>query len=162
MLANATQNVPVRQITLRERVEYVALRLVAGAVRRAAAGVGAGGGGGDWRDCLEAAGAAAARGDAEPGDGVSGEDSEVSARRFCAGCIDRWDGSWRSSARCRSIRRRGEPKFIRYEGLENYLAARAKGKGVLVLTGHLGAWELSSFYHSLMGYADVDGDSAAG
>lgn len=42
--------------------------------------------------------------------------------------------------------------FIRYDGLENYLAARARGKGVLVLTGHLGAWELSSFYHSLMGY----------
>src|ERR1700734_176815 len=42
--------------------------------------------------------------------------------------------------------------FIRYEGLEHYLAARERGKGVLVLTGHLGAWELSSFYHSLMGY----------
>jgi KDO2-lipid IV(A) lauroyltransferase len=42
-------------------------------------------------------------------------------------------------------------QFIRYEGLENYLRAREKGKGVLVLTGHLGAWELSSFYHSLMG-----------
>lgn len=43
-------------------------------------------------------------------------------------------------------------RLFRYEGLDNYLAARAKGKGVLVLTGHLGAWELSSFYHSLMGY----------
>jgi KDO2-lipid IV(A) lauroyltransferase len=42
-------------------------------------------------------------------------------------------------------------RFIRYEGLENYQRARDKGKGVLVLTGHLGAWELSSFYHSLMG-----------
>jgi KDO2-lipid IV(A) lauroyltransferase len=42
-------------------------------------------------------------------------------------------------------------RFIRYEGLENYLEARDRGKGVLVLTGHLGAWELSSFYHSLMG-----------
>jgi KDO2-lipid IV(A) lauroyltransferase len=42
-------------------------------------------------------------------------------------------------------------RFIRYEGLENYLAARELGKGVLILTGHLGAWELSSFYHSLMG-----------
>lgn len=41
-------------------------------------------------------------------------------------------------------------RFIRYEGLENYLAAQKRGKGVLVLTGHLGAWELSSFYHSLM------------
>jgi Kdo2-lipid IVA lauroyltransferase/acyltransferase len=42
-------------------------------------------------------------------------------------------------------------QFIRYEGLDNYLKARDRGKGVLVLTGHLGAWELSSFYHSLMG-----------
>jgi KDO2-lipid IV(A) lauroyltransferase len=38
------------------------------------------------------------------------------------------------------------------EGLEHYLAAREKGRGVFVVTGHLGAWELSSFYHSLMGY----------
>ena len=42
--------------------------------------------------------------------------------------------------------------WIRTEGLEHYLRALARGKGVLVLTGHLGAWELSSFYHSLMGY----------
>lgn len=42
--------------------------------------------------------------------------------------------------------------WIRSEGLEHYLAAARRGKGVLVLTGHLGAWELSSFYHSLMGY----------
>ena len=42
--------------------------------------------------------------------------------------------------------------LLRTEGLEHYLAAKARGKGVLVLTGHLGAWELSSFYHSLMGY----------
>jgi KDO2-lipid IV(A) lauroyltransferase len=42
--------------------------------------------------------------------------------------------------------------WIRTEGLENYLAAQARGKGVLVVTGHLGAWELSSFYHSLMGH----------
>jgi Kdo2-lipid IVA lauroyltransferase/acyltransferase len=43
-------------------------------------------------------------------------------------------------------------EFIRYEGLENYLTAKQRGKGVLVLTGHLGAWEMSSFYHSLAGY----------
>ncbi len=42
--------------------------------------------------------------------------------------------------------------WIRYDGLEHYLAAEALGRGVLVLTGHLGAWELSSFYHSLMGH----------
>ncbi len=42
--------------------------------------------------------------------------------------------------------------WIRTDGLEHYLAAEALGRGVLVLTGHLGAWELSSFYHSLMGH----------
>ena len=42
--------------------------------------------------------------------------------------------------------------LIRYEGLEHYLAARDKGRGVLIVTGHLGAWELSSFWHSLMGH----------
>jgi KDO2-lipid IV(A) lauroyltransferase len=42
--------------------------------------------------------------------------------------------------------------FLHYAGLEQYLAARAAGRGVLVVTGHLGMWELSSFYHSLMGY----------
>ena len=43
-------------------------------------------------------------------------------------------------------------EFIEYDGLDHYLAARERGKGVLVLTGHLGAWELSSFYHSLVGF----------
>jgi KDO2-lipid IV(A) lauroyltransferase len=42
--------------------------------------------------------------------------------------------------------------WLRTEGLEHYLAAQARGKGVLVVTGHLGAWELSGFHHSLMGY----------
>jgi KDO2-lipid IV(A) lauroyltransferase len=43
-------------------------------------------------------------------------------------------------------------RFIDYDGLDHYLAAKERGKGVLVLTGHLGAWELSSFYHSLRGF----------
>jgi KDO2-lipid IV(A) lauroyltransferase len=42
--------------------------------------------------------------------------------------------------------------LVRYAGLEHFLAARDRGRGVLVVTGHLGLWELSSFYHSLMGH----------
>ena len=42
--------------------------------------------------------------------------------------------------------------IVRYAGLEHFLAAKERGRGVLVVTGHLGLWELSSFYHSLMGY----------
>jgi KDO2-lipid IV(A) lauroyltransferase len=39
-----------------------------------------------------------------------------------------------------------------YDGFENYERAFARGKGVLFLTGHLGAWELSAFAHSLQGH----------
>jgi KDO2-lipid IV(A) lauroyltransferase len=61
---------------------------------------------------------------------------------------------WQMTEFCRMPRatRADAEQFFRYEGLEHYLAARSRGHGVLVLTGHLGAWELSSFYHSLMGY----------
>lgn len=61
---------------------------------------------------------------------------------------------WQLVEFCRMTRYSAENTrdWIRTEGLEHYLAAQARGKGVLVLTGHLGAWELSSFYHSLMGH----------
>ena len=42
--------------------------------------------------------------------------------------------------------------YIRYEGFEHWQCAAARGKGVLIVTGHLGCWELSSFYHSLAGH----------
>jgi KDO2-lipid IV(A) lauroyltransferase len=38
-----------------------------------------------------------------------------------------------------------------YDGLENYVAARDRGKGVLFMTAHLGGWEIGSFVHSLHG-----------
>jgi KDO2-lipid IV(A) lauroyltransferase len=52
------------------------------------------------------------------------------------------------------------PKYTRenvsrtvvYEGFENFERALARGKGVMFLTAHLGAWELSAFAHSLYGY----------
>ncbi len=61
---------------------------------------------------------------------------------------------WQLVEFCRMTRYTAENtrNWIRIEGLDHYLAAKARGKGVLVVTGHLGAWELSSFYHSLMGH----------
>jgi Kdo2-lipid IVA lauroyltransferase/acyltransferase len=37
-------------------------------------------------------------------------------------------------------------------GHENFLAGQSRGKGVLYLTGHIGAWELSSYAHALYGF----------
>jgi Kdo2-lipid IVA lauroyltransferase/acyltransferase len=40
-------------------------------------------------------------------------------------------------------------KFVDCEGLERLAAARETGRGVILFTGHIGAWELSSFALSL-------------
>jgi Kdo2-lipid IVA lauroyltransferase/acyltransferase len=43
-------------------------------------------------------------------------------------------------------------RVVVYDGFENFERAYARGKGVLYLTGHLGAWELSAFTHALNGH----------
>src|SRR5206468_897458 len=42
--------------------------------------------------------------------------------------------------------------IVTYDGLENYLNAKSRGRGVILLTGHIGAWELSVYAHSIYGY----------
>ena len=51
-----------------------------------------------------------------------------------------------------SYTRENVGRVVVYDGFENFERARARGKGVLFLTGHLGGWELSSFAHSLQGH----------
>jgi Kdo2-lipid IVA lauroyltransferase/acyltransferase len=43
-------------------------------------------------------------------------------------------------------------RVVIVDGFENFDAGRRRGKGVLFLTGHISAWELSSFAHALYGY----------
>jgi KDO2-lipid IV(A) lauroyltransferase len=43
-------------------------------------------------------------------------------------------------------------QIIEIEGHENFREAQRRGKGVLILTGHIGAWEVSSFAHAVYGY----------
>ena len=67
------------------------------------------------------------------------------------------DGVFRSIARILvsvakfpGIHRGNVNRWIRYEGLDHYLRAKQKGRGILVATAHLGNWELSAFAHALM------------
>lgn len=43
-------------------------------------------------------------------------------------------------------------KIVVLEGFENFDAARNRGKGVIYLTGHMGAWELAPFAQALYGH----------
>lgn len=43
-------------------------------------------------------------------------------------------------------------KIVAIDGAENFGAAQRRGKGVLFLTGHMSAWELSPFAHALYGH----------
>ncbi|HEY8460659.1 MAG TPA: hypothetical protein VIM99_09780, partial [Blastocatellia bacterium] len=47
------------------------------------------------------------------------------------------------------LNRENISSIVVYEGLENYLNAVAQGRGVILLTGHIGAWELSVYAHSI-------------
>jgi KDO2-lipid IV(A) lauroyltransferase len=47
-------------------------------------------------------------------------------------------------------------EWIEHDGFENYLAAKRRGRGVLIATGHLGNWELSAAGHALLCGDTVD------
>ena len=53
-------------------------------------------------------------------------------------------------ARFPDLNRKNISDWIRYEGFEHFERARARGKGVLFATAHLGNWELSAFAHALL------------
>ena len=42
--------------------------------------------------------------------------------------------------------------LIEVEGLEHLVAAKERGRGVILFTGHIGAWELTSFGLSMFGH----------
>ena len=55
-------------------------------------------------------------------------------------------------ARMPSYTKENIASVVILDGHENFLAGHSRGKGVLYLTGHIGAWELSSFAHALYGF----------
>ena len=50
------------------------------------------------------------------------------------------------------ITRENITDLVEYDGLENYLHASQRGRGVLMLTGHVGAWELCAFAQGVYGH----------
>ena len=50
------------------------------------------------------------------------------------------------------ITRHNLAEIVVYDGFENYERAARKGRGVLMLTGHFGAWELCAFAQGMYGH----------
>jgi KDO2-lipid IV(A) lauroyltransferase len=55
-----------------------------------------------------------------------------------------------SLARFPAINRNTVNDWIRYQGFEHFERVRARGKGVLFATAHLGNWELSAYAHAIL------------
>ena len=55
-------------------------------------------------------------------------------------------------ARFPKLTKENVEQIVVLDGHENFLESQRRGKGVLYLTGHIGAWELSSFAHALYGF----------
>ncbi len=50
------------------------------------------------------------------------------------------------------LTRQNITKLVEYDGFENYKRASDRGRGVLMLTGHVGAWELCAFAQGVYGH----------
>ena len=55
-------------------------------------------------------------------------------------------------ARFPKYTRENVEEIVVLDGHDNFLNGQRRGNGVLYLTGHIGAWELSSFAHALYGF----------
>jgi Kdo2-lipid IVA lauroyltransferase/acyltransferase len=55
-------------------------------------------------------------------------------------------------ARMPRYTRKNIEEIIVLDGHENFLEGQRRGQGVLFLTAHMGAWELSSYAHAVYGY----------
>ena len=78
--------------------------------------------------------------------------SPAEHERICRGVYRSLGRLLAECARFPRLNRSNIGDILDYEGLEHYQAAVAKGRGVLFLTAHLGAWELGAFGHAVNGY----------
>jgi KDO2-lipid IV(A) lauroyltransferase len=78
--------------------------------------------------------------------------SDVQRKAVIRGMIRNLGWMAAEFARLPKLTKENIEQVVILDGHENFLEGHRRGKGVLYLTGHIGAWELSSFAHALYGY----------
>lgn len=72
-------------------------------------------------------------------------------KRLLRGCFDSLGRQLGEFSQLTRVTPEELQRIVDCEGLEHLQAAQARGRGVILFTGHLGAWELSSFALSAFG-----------
>lgn len=78
--------------------------------------------------------------------------NEVQRKSVISGMLRNLGWMAAEFARFPKYTRQNVEQILVLDGHKNFLEGQRRGKGVLYLTGHIGAWELSSFAHALYGY----------
>jgi len=78
--------------------------------------------------------------------------SEAQRKTIVRGMIRNLGWMAAEFARLPKLTKENIEQVVILDGHENFLEGHRRGTGVLYLTGHIGAWELSSFAHALYGY----------
>lgn len=79
------------------------------------------------------------------------EISQAERQRLLRGCFESFGRLLAVFSHFNKSNRKAFENVIEPEGLGNLNAAQARGRGVILFTGHVGAWELTSFGLSMFG-----------
>lgn len=80
------------------------------------------------------------------------EISEAERRRLMLGCFENLGRLLAVFSHFRDSDRAHLERVIEFRGVEHLQAAKEHGRGVILFTGHVGAWELTSFGLSMLGH----------
>jgi KDO2-lipid IV(A) lauroyltransferase len=78
--------------------------------------------------------------------------SDKERRRILSGCFQNLGRLLVEFSHFPALNKSNISQYVFHDGLEYYLEGIRRGRGIIFMTAHFGAWELSSFAHSLYGY----------
>jgi len=78
--------------------------------------------------------------------------SDKERRRILRGCFQNLGRLLVEFSHFPELSKGNISQYVFHDGLEHYLEGLRRGRGIIFMAAHFGAWELSSFAHSIYGY----------